>query len=320
MPKTTVKSPELRLTSSRFAWRLAAITPLLCLSATGCDSESSGSLEQPTSSSPTGTGGVGGAGGVGGTGGTGGSNVGAGPAFEHLLISELGTSPDTAEFIEIYNPNPSPVSLANYFISDNAAYFRMAEGDPWTPTGATGTDFLATFPSSMVIDAGDVLVIQAGTDLEQSFGVCPDVVLGPAIECGGQTIPPMLVPPGGGIGIHQGSLLDNQGEMVILFRLHSEIQPVADVDYLTWGTVYDDATRVDKTGLSGYQADTARPAQAAALSPPPHQSIARCNDLETDETSAGGNGVSEHDETSENMASSFVTDPTPSPGVALSCI
>ena len=134
-----------------------------------------------------------------------------------------------------------------------------------------------------------------------------------------KTIPPMLVPPGGGIGIHQGSLLDNQGEMVILFRLNTELQPVADVDYVTWGTTYDDSSRVDKTGLSGYQPDTPRPAQAAAVSPAPHESIARCNDSENDETFAGGNGVSGHDETSENMASSFQTDDTPSPGVALSC-
>ena len=90
----------------------------------------------------------------------------------HLVISEVATHPNTAEFIEIWNPSSQPVNLTNYFISDNSVYHTIAQG-PWDPTQTAGTDFVAQFPEDTVIGAGEVLVVQAGTDYEAAFPVAP---------------------------------------------------------------------------------------------------------------------------------------------------
>jgi hypothetical protein len=96
---------------------------------------------------------------------------------------------------------------------------------------------------------------------------------------------------------------------------------VEDVDYVTWGVMFDPATRVDKTGIAGYVADTASASQKPAVAPPPTQSIERCGPtLEQGEKSFGGNGITGHDETSEPLDASFKLQVKPTPGVKNTCL
>ena len=248
---------------------------------------------------------------------------GGGTLGDHVLISEIGVAPAGGEFVELYNPTGAEVDLTDYYLSDNSGYTTIAEGKPWAPVTANpGTDFLARFPAGTKLAPAAVLVVATtGAAFETQFTRCPDFVLAAQdFACKNGVAKAMLAPTNGGIGATAG--LSNDREMVILFHWAGVVAtPVEDVDYVTWGVLFEDATRVDKTGLAGYAPDTARASQLSAAFPPPNQSIERCGSmLEKGEKSAGGNGITGHDETSEPMNTSFVAQPKPTPGVKNSCL
>ncbi len=64
-------------------------------------------------------------------------------AQNHLLISEIQVSPDNQEFIEIFNPNPFPVSLTDYYLTDYNTYYQLVRNIFSSDAG----DFLVKFPS-----------------------------------------------------------------------------------------------------------------------------------------------------------------------------
>ena len=155
---------------------------------------------------------------------------------------------------------------------------------------------------------------------------CPDFFLttdGLPVTCGGAQVPAMVVPANGSVGAQAGTLLSNSREMVVLFEWDGSSATVKDVDYVTWGAQFDDATRIDKTGVAGYQNDTTRGSQAGAdatFSGTGPGAIERCNAMEPGEVPSGGNGITGHDETSEDFASSFTEATTPSPGGKNACL
>ena len=310
-----------------------------------------GSAGQAGSAGTAGTGGTGGSAGTagsagtGGTAGTGGEQQdggagmggagGSGVAGDHVLISEIGILANDAEFIEIWNPTDQAVDISNYFISDNSAYYTITIG-PWNPDQTDSTDFVAQFPSGTSIPAGGVIVVGGNpVGYEAVFGGCPDFFLeatGQAVSCGGANVPAMIVPANGTVGSDVGKLLSNEREMVVLFAWDGSSAAVKDVDYVTWGDQFIDASRVDKTGVSGYQNDTARGSQTGAdatfeleggapeAGPSAARSIERCDATEPGEVLSGGNGITGHDETSENFASSFSKQEVPTPGVKNGCL
>ncbi|MBK7580433.1 MAG: lamin tail domain-containing protein [Myxococcales bacterium] len=279
------------------------------------------------------TGGAAGGGGASGSGGgtSDASTDGGGTVGDHLLISEVGIEPGGAEFIEIWNPTNAEVDLSNYYVADNSAYYKVTSG-PWNPQGTPNTDFLARFPAGTKLAAGAVLVVapenvSGKPTFEATFGKCPDFTLNStaaALSCASKSVPAMLIPTNGSVGSQVGALISNDREMIVLFSWDGSASTVKDVDYVTWGTQFDANTRVDKTGVSGYQADT-----AAASQKPANQGVAgdggaslaieRCK-IESGEKTSGGNGISGHDETSEDMGASFKSQSAPSPGTKNSCL
>lgn len=237
------------------------------------------------------------------------------------MISEIGVQPAGGEFIEIYNAGTTSVDLSNYYLSDNSGYHGIAAGMAWNPvTSNPGTDFLAQFPAGTSLAAGAAIVIavSAPDTFEMHYTKCPDFVLSTtAYTCTNGTAKAMVAPTNGGIGDTAG--LSNDREMVVLFTWDGSASTVKDVDYVTWGTMFDDATRMDKTGVSGYQADTPRANQKGAVAPGLFASIERCT-LETGETLSGGNGLTGHDETSEPLDTNFVVQATPTPGTKNACL
>jgi hypothetical protein len=107
--------------------------------------------------------------------------------------------------------------------------------------------------------------------------------------------------------------LTNSSEDLILYQWDGASGAVLDVDYFIWGS--NASVRTDKTGVSGFAADTPvasqRPITASAAVGTSYQ---RACYNETTETSSGGNGVTGHDETSEDLGANFVVAP-PSFGV-----
>ncbi|MBI4951794.1 MAG: lamin tail domain-containing protein [Myxococcales bacterium] len=279
-----------------------------------------------SSTTTSGSGGTGGSGATGGSGGDSGNGICDLIGSDHLLVSEVGSQPDAAEFIEIWNPGSTTVDLAKYYLSDNAAYYGIAAGTAWNPqVNQPGSDFLAAFPPGTTLGPNEVLTIQAGTDFFGTFAVCPDFVLAPAAAadttCNGSVVPKLVEPANGGIGNSVGSKLSNAREMLMLFCWDAGPR-VTDVDYVTWGP--DDPaepTRVDKTSVAGYLPDTARAQQSGAPAPALNEAIGRCTSVETGETTTGGNGAAGHDETSESMATTFSLFPAGSltPGTVNPC-
>lgn len=249
------------------------------------------------------------------------------------MISEVCILGDSGEFIELWNPTSQEVDLSDYYVADNSAYYKLTSG-PWNPTQTAGTDFLVRFPAGTKLAAGGVLVIGANpAGFETEYGKCPTLYLNTAaapVTCGGNPVPAMLIPPNGSLGDKFGSLLSNNREMIILFSWDGSASTVKDVDYVTWGDQFDDDTRMDKTGVAGYQGDTARASQKGAPTGfvpdagvpdggGANLSIERCT-IESSEKLSGGNGLTGHDETSEDFSASFKASQSPTPGVKATCL
>jgi hypothetical protein len=243
------------------------------------------------------------------------------PPGGHLLISELVVAPDESEFVEIWNPTDAAVELTDFHLADNSAYTRYATGVPWAPVETGGTDLLVRFPAGSSIAPGAVLVVAMNPGFEAAFGRCPDFIVsstGAALPCGAGSVPAMLVPANGGVGANAS--FSNAREMLVLFVWDGVAgHAVQDVDYVTWGTAWDDDSRVDKTGVAGYAADTPRAGQTPAPAPGVNESIGRCTADETGETGSAGNGLTGHDETGESLSTTFKIFSTPSPGVVNVC-
>ena len=226
-------------------------------------------------------------------------------AQNHLLISEIEVSPSSAEFIEIFNPNPFPVALDSVYLTDYNTYYEMVQG---TFTSVT-TDFLVKFPDGATIDSAGVLVIaldgagfsgSADYEIKGTSSTVPDMVA--------------LTP------VSSASLANS--EIIMLFYWDGVSDLVKDIDYAMWGSTTSNF--VDKSGVSidgpdpdsqpsTYLNDTPVSNQSKFYPAPiSGKSMTRTSLAEIGETFTGGNGILGHDETSEEISASFtLSDPTP---------
>lgn len=253
--------------------------------------------------------------------GTGGMGTGGGGVTgDHLVISEVSVGPDAGEFVEIWNPTAATIDLTNVYLSDNSTYVDVASGGAWMPiTNNPGTDFLVRFPDGATIPADGVVVIGFNDTYEAQFNSCPDFYLGTAaLACGNGMVPAMIA--GSGASLANTANLSNAREMLMLFTWSGDTnQTLKDIDYVTWGDMFEAGSRADKTGLAGYQPDTAPASQKPAPAPMPGSSVERCA-VDSSETLTGGNGISGHDETSEDLGVSFVVQAAPTPGTKNACL
>ncbi len=213
---------------------------------------------------------------------------------DHLLISEIVLQPSTSEYFIVYNPTDNAIDLTDYYITDatdpaNSLYYYNL---PTTANyGSTSsTDFTARFPAGSSIAAKSSLVvcIPPITSFSGTHVVTPDLSIKddflPAIA-GQSTI---------------GSApyyLDNAAETLVLFKWDGSAGIVQDVDYILWGS---NAFAVDKSGVATYQDDTPVAQQKFTPVHVDGQKLKRVAE-EGDETQTGGNGITGHDETSENL-------------------
>jgi len=233
---------------------------------------------------------------------------------DHLLLTEICVTPSNSEFMEIYNPTGSVISLDNVHICDLYGDVSSVEDFyPQLPVGPVteiSTDFIASFPTGHSIAPGEYVVIALnGNTFNNQFGFPADFDIR---GMGGGAIP-MEFHENGYTGPSAG--LTNGDEVVVLFYLDDGTDTSMlcyDLDYAMWG---DDVTRrVDKTGISvgtdvSYLSDTA-PASQDAIASFGHGSdyfLQRVDMAEGTETLSGGNGYTGHDETSENLSVTWTT-------------
>lgn len=236
----------------------------------------------------------------------GGSCPGAGPMPDPpVLISEIFVSPTSGEFIEIHNPASETVSLDKVFLADYGRYYKLA--DPNGDDRPGTADFRMCFPAGTTIPAHGYIVVslESASDFTSAFGFGPDF----------DTEPDDPGAPDMG-GVISGSAgLSNTAEMVVLFSWDGATEYIGDHDYLLYGSA---SKAMDKSGvLSGvhvYSDEIDPSIQSFAPAPPDGRSLVRCDFTEGTEDPLGGNGVTGHDETSENMSVTFRVSDTPTPG------
>lgn len=257
----------------------------------------------------------------------------AAPARAHLLVTEVGYDPvdetgATAEFVEILNPGPAAVPLANVWLAnDEEAYPLVVNGV--ITTGITSGDFVYRFPD-LVLDPGRLVVVCHDSDafLAEHFGGGP---LPFFTELPGQPLLIEITDDGIGDGVPAmgdwgsypaGTMsMANNGESVGLCEWDGASDRVRDHDWVCWLTLNHVPNKdVDfPFGIDGPDADfdgsffledsgTAQPAPDA----PEGMSIHRITLAEPGEAGSGGNGVAGHDETTEDWSASWqVAAPTP---------
>ncbi len=230
-------------------------------------------------------------------------------------------------FIELTNPLGVAVSLDGVYLTTaqditNAKHYWTVVGDG-DSGGGSGGNFHGCFPAGMTLAAGDTVVIAVNgtTQFQAAYGFLPDLEL---FEDGvaPDQVPEMREVFWGSIGAGLGSngvnvpTLSTTVESVMLYAWDGASDLVDDLDYVFYGT--DTRARVDKTGVSvdgpdadeapsTYAADTAVAQQHTAASTPPTfgRALARRTFAEDGEVVAGGNGLTGHDETSENLPVSW---------------
>lgn len=220
-------------------------------------------------------------------------------AADHLLISEVVLQPSAGEYILLRNLTANNINLSDYYLTDGTDkaagkyYYNLpSNADYWS---TSSTDFIARFPDT-TLNAGASMIVSMGrhTDYTTTYGTNADLSLKedmlPAVD-GASTI-------GGSPNVK----LDNIAESLILFYWNGTSATVQDVDYLVWGTDYTTASAhmLDKTGISTYFADTPIADQAFMATHLDGSKLIRNSD-EGSETTSGGNGITGHDETSENL-------------------
>jgi len=255
-------------------------------------------------------------------------------AQSRLLLTEFVVTPTGGEFIEIFNPNASPVDLTNYFLSDVAFdggpeyYYHVVQG----VTGGSFGDFNSKFPNGATIGADEhqIIALNGDADFMTTYGINPTYEIDQAEF---QSGPPDAIPDM--LETHPGSIygpdsshnpgLTNGDEMIMLYYWDGMSDLVGDVDYVLYNfaspTPNDEA--VDKTGITidgpdpdatgtTYLNDTPLANQLSALSPTSGFSTQRTDYGEGAQVMSGGNGVTGADETSEDMNNTWIVDiPTP---------
>ncbi len=189
-----------------------------------------------------------------------GSVLGA-PGGPHLVISEVaprgfgtGAGSDSSEYAEIYNPTTKPVSLTNYYISDDIGYYRIVNG---TYPATNSSDFALRFPSGLSLNPGRTLLLCVTKAGYAASGGTVGAAAQHFLEMrdsNGNPADDMIVMTSGSTFPLSGGNLTNpsatNGEWLVLYCWNGISDLVCDVDYASWGATSASNPKMDKTGVS----------------------------------------------------------------------
>jgi hypothetical protein len=218
---------------------------------------------------------------------------------DHLIFTKVVTQPNSAEMIEITNPTNNDVELADYYITDATStgnyYYNLPTGvDFWSESGR---DFIAKFPE-MTIGSGETLSISISSAeiFTNHFGYEPDLSL---------TEDLLNIDSFDTIG--EVADLKDSRECLVLFKWEIGQALVQDVDYFLWGTT---TYGVAKTKEDGYEFNDTPLAEQLPIRYYIYSDIVdsmyvRTSFDEVGETQEKGNGITGHDEMSEDFSSGW---------------
>jgi len=232
----------------------------------------------------------------------------------HLLITEVLVPPSSETgkaFVEIYNPGTENVDLSNYYLANYNSYYTTVNQ---TYSGNTA-HFTSRFPTQD-IQAGQALVVALnGAAYKTAFGRSADLEINGTDAQATDMI---------GLEVGTNPILEYTKGMVVFFYWDGQSDLVKDVDYLPWGLAPFHSNWMDKSSVSldgpdgdsdesAYLADITTSQQKASSAPSDGQSLQRDGLLEISENESAGNGITGHNEASEDWQQSF-TSAQPTPG------
>ena len=233
----------------------------------------------------------------------------------HLIFNRITLNPTNAEFVSIYNsPDNQEIDLSNYYITDNPSsisYYNLPQDvsdgsiDSWS---VNPFHFIARFPDNTMIAPGEELVLSFHTNelFNSYYGYDPDLSLfedmldlndNGTISCDADAC-------------SEQSILEDDAEALILFYWDEELSAVTveDVDYFLWGS---NSNAIDKTNIGEYLDDTPVGDQEYQSIHEDGYTFIRTDFSEGSEMNTLGNGITGHDETSENLNSTWLILETP---------
>jgi len=252
---------------------------------------------------------------------------------DHLLLSEVvvldrvPASTFGSQYIEVVNPTGSSIDLSTVYLTDATSYTTVIYYNIVTGTdigGGTSGDFHCRFPDGAVIAPGDsvVIALDGSSEYLEAYGRLPDYELFEDHYETPDAVPEMREAFPGGIGAGLGSSgfnvpdLLHDGETLVLYHWDGQSDLVQDLDYIVWGTFL--SVRADKSGIamdgpdaggiSTFYRDDTTVTDQQPISATTHGyggAFRRVSADEGSETASDGNGVTGHDETSENLADTW---------------
>jgi len=224
--------------------------------------------------------------------------------LDHLFISEICLNPSTREFIKIYNPTDAAVDLSDYYLTDatdaaDGEYYYNLPSDSYF-ANVSSTDFMVRFPNGYSLAAHTSILISVAkkADYETNYGETPDLSIKEDFRQASVSLNTIGNAP---------YYLDDYKETLVLFYWDGSSATVKDVDYILWG---GNDYAVDKSAVSGYNADTPVDQQdyipqfATSQIHGDGQKLQRISG-EGAEIQSGGNGITGHDETSEDFSNTW---------------
>lgn len=253
--------------------------------------------------------------------------------FSEILVNPSGTQTDdvSSEYVEIFNPTTAPIALDNYYLSNYNNYFMLPAG---SFDYGDRSHFMLKFPAGATIAPNSTVIVSQGAStflsvlgfsgLLTSF---TDLQGSPTLFEVKDTLPEItnMVNFKTGLPRQDSLALNNTGQLMALFYWDGESDLVKDVDLVRWGTPATENSLILKTGVSidGPDADSVASTYANDAGPtaPVYTGsivvLKRVIADESNEVSTGGNGITGHDETTENLHTSYASVPQAalSPGV-----
>ncbi len=249
---------------------------------------------------------------------------------QHLLITEVAATSQSAEYYEIYNPTDYEIDLSNVYVTDATSgtllYYKIVTGA--NQGGSSSSDFHGRFPNGTKIAPKSYIVVaMRGDYFYSAYGEYADFAHGTT----GGTTAQMIDVSGDGTPDASPGLTDD-GEVLIMYYWDGVSDLVKDIDYFVYG---DKVEGVSKTGITidGPDADTDLSAYADETSVNSQTAAVSYDDLgnalgnagfryytyqrtdyseSTESKSIAGNGIYGDDETSENCDTAFTYGiPTP---------
>lgn len=245
--------------------------------------------------------------------------------FSEILVNPSGTETDdiSSEYVEIFNPTTGPIPLDDYYLSNYNNYFMLPAG---SFDYGDRSHFMLKFPAGATIaPSSTVIVCQGASTFFSALGFSGSLV-NFQNQQGTPTLyevkdtdseVPNMVNLKSGLPRQDNLALDNTGQLLALFHWDGESDLVKDVDLVRWGTPLAENSLMLKTGIAidGPDADTDASTYAddAGPSSPTYTGtvvvLKREVSDESGEVSTGGNGITGHDETTEQLHTSYASVP-----------